>query len=91
MKEIILSYSHEIDGDYTGAGELAGRMAGSRSLTDCYLRNAYRFAMGQIEPDGEDLRALSVDFGSDAQLTQVLLTLVADPLFARRSFEAEKP
>ena len=81
----------EVDGDYTGAGELADRIAGSRSLADCYLRNAYRFAMGQIEPDGEDLRALSVDFGSDAQLTQVLLTLVADPLFARRSFEAEKP
>lgn len=81
----------EIDGDYTGAAELAGRIAKSRSLADCYVRNAYRFAMGQIEPPGEDLGALSGTFNSDARLTQVLLALIADPVFASRSFEAEKP
>ncbi len=81
----------EIDGDYTGAGELASRMAGSRSLTDCYLRNAYRFALGQIEPTGEDLGALGVGFGSDARLSEVLLTLIASPVFKSRSFEAVKP
>jgi len=81
----------EIDGDYTGAGELQSRLATSRSLTDCYLRNAYRFALGQIEPTGEDLRALGVGFGSDARLSEVLLTLIADPVFTSRSFEAVKP
>lgn len=81
----------EIDGDYTGAGELASRLATSRSLTDCYLRNAYRFALGQIEPTGEDLRTLGVGFGSDARLSEVLLTLIADPVFTSRSFEAVKP
>ncbi|HRI49075.1 MAG TPA: DUF1592 domain-containing protein [Pseudomonadota bacterium] len=81
----------EIDGDYTGAGELASRMAGSRSLTDCYLRNAYRFALGQIEPTGEDLRALGVGFSSDARLSEVLLTLIENPVFTSRSFEAVKP
>lgn len=81
----------EIDGAYYGAGELASRIAGSRTLSDCYIRNAYRFAMGQIEPTGEDLRALSSAFSSDARLTEVLLTLIADPLFVTRSFEAVKP
>ena len=81
----------EIDGDYTGAGELATRMAQSRTLTDCYLRNAYRFALGQIEPSGEDLRALGVGFSSDSRLSEVLLTLIADPVFKSRRFEAVKP
>ena len=47
--------------------------------------------MGQIEPPDEDLRSLSTAFDSEARLTQVLLTLIADPSFASRSFEAEKP
>jgi hypothetical protein len=81
----------EIDGDYRGPGELASRMAGSHTLSDCYVRNAYRFAMGQIEPTGEDLRALSSAFSSDARLTEVLLTLIANPLFVNRSYEAVRP
>ena len=81
----------EIDGAYRGAGELASRMAGSRTLSNCYVRNAYRFTMGQIEPTGEDLRALSLAFSSDARLTDVLLAMVKGPLFVNRSFEAVKP
>ena len=81
----------EIDGAYNGAGELTSRMAPSRTLSDCYVRNAYRFTMGQIEPTGEDLRLLSTAFSSDARLTDVLLTMIADPLFVSRSFEAATP
>lgn len=76
--------SMEASSGYDGVSELAERIAGTRRLSDCYIRQAYRFAMGQIEPPEDDLRALSPQFTSDAQLTDVLLALVQSPLFRAR-------
>jgi hypothetical protein len=81
----------EIDGDYDGLGELATRVAGSQRLVDCYLRHAYRYAMGQIEPAQSSttdlLASLHQGFSPDAKLVEALLTVVADPRFASRRFE----
>jgi hypothetical protein len=81
----------EIDGDYNGAGELISRVSGSHLLADCYVRQAYRYAMGQIEGADEDLRALAGAFSPDAKMTDVLLRIVRDPLFVVRSFEKPGP
>jgi hypothetical protein len=79
----------EIDGDYDGVGELTARLAGSQRLVDCYLRQAYRYAMGRIEPTAQvdSLAWLRDDFSSDAMLVDALVKIVSDPHFAARRFE----
>ena len=77
----------EIDGAYVGVSQLADKLAGSRILADCFVRQAYRFAMGQIEPTGADLGALGSAFSADARLTDLLLAIVASPIFVNRTFE----
>ncbi len=77
----------EIDGDYVGVAQLADKLAGSRVLADCYVRQAYRYAMGQIEPTGADLRGLDAAFSTDAKLTDFLLAIIAHPIFVNRTFE----
>ena len=77
----------EIDGDYRGVGQLAEELAGSHLLARCFAVQAYRYAMGQIEPGGDDPAALAPAFDTDAQLTDVFLALVASPIFVNRTFE----
>lgn len=76
--------SMEARSEYDGVSELAVKIAGTSRLSDCYIRQAYRYAMGQIEPPEDDLRALAPQFTSDAQLTDVLLALITSPLFRAR-------
>jgi hypothetical protein len=77
----------ELDGNFTGAAELATRLAASRVLSDCYARQAYRYAMGQVENPGEDLRWLTAASSVDARMTAVLLAVVNSPVFVMRAFE----
>jgi Protein of unknown function (DUF1592)/Protein of unknown function (DUF1588)/Protein of unknown function (DUF1595)/Protein of unknown function (DUF1587) len=77
----------EIDGDFHGVGELATRLSGSRLLANCYARQAYRFAMGDVEPAQGDLRWLTSSSSPDASMTAVLLALVGSPKFVTREFE----
>jgi len=79
----------EIDGDYNGAGELSTRLAGSRQVVDCYARQAYRFAMGEIEPGADTASSdwLRTGFSSDRRLTDVLMNIVTSPVFVTRKFE----
>lgn len=76
--------SMEARSEYDGVSELAVKIAGTSRLSDCYIRQAYRYAMGQIEPPEDDLRALVPQFTSDAPLTEVLMALVTSPLFRER-------
>jgi hypothetical protein len=78
----------EIDGPYKGAGELTAKLAGSRMLADCYVRQAYRYAMGQIEGANDDLSSLSTSFSADAKMTDVILAIVESPVFVQRQVEA---
>jgi hypothetical protein len=81
----------EIDGDYTGVTQLTGKLAGSHLLADCFRQQAYRYAMGQIEPVGSDLGSIGPAFSTDAQLTDILLAIVASPIFQNRTFESVGP
>jgi hypothetical protein len=81
----------EIDGSYSGVPELAVKLAGSEHLVDCYVKQAYRFAMGQVEPATDDLKSVRASFSSDARVTDVLMNLVDSPLFTTRTFEAQSP
>src|SRR5438046_10569798 len=81
----------EIDGPYQGASELATKLAGSSHLRDCFTRQAYRYAMGDIEPGGLTLASLQAGFASDAPMVRILLNLLTNPIFATRSFEGAAP
>ena len=79
----------EIDGAYDGVTELTTKLAGSRRLRDCFVKQVYRFGMGQVEPSDSAaaLNGLALDFTSDDKLSTVLLNLVRSQLFVTRSFE----
>jgi hypothetical protein len=84
----------EIDGSYVGVSQLAIKLAGSHHLVDCYTKQAYRYAMGQVEPSGSDLHSLnslSTLFSADARLTDMLLNIVAAPMFVTRVSEPPSP
>jgi hypothetical protein len=76
-----------LDGDFSGAGELAARLAGSRALSDCFARQVYRYALGQVEGANEDIGWLTSASSPDARMTDLLLAIVDSPAFTRRSFE----
>lgn len=77
----------EIDGDFTGVAELATKLAGSRLLADCYAKQAYRYAMGQVEDSAESLDWLTASFTPDMNMTAVLLAIVNSKSFVTRTFE----
>jgi hypothetical protein len=79
--------SGDVDGPYSGVSALAERIVDSKRLPQCYLRQVYRFAMGQVEiPDDQALfDALSRGWGADARMTDALLSLVASPVFVQRT------
>jgi Protein of unknown function (DUF1592)/Protein of unknown function (DUF1588)/Protein of unknown function (DUF1595) len=82
----------EIDGPYVGVSELATKIAGSRHLVDCYVRQAYRYAMGDIEPPaGGDLPALRASFSPDTRITDALLGMVSTRTFVTRVSETPSP
>ena len=81
----------EIDGAYDGVGGLAIKLAGSRVLAHCFVTQAYRYAMGQIERRASDLQTLDASFSNDAKLTDVLLAIVTSPAFVNRTFESPLP
>lgn len=82
----------EIDGKYHGLSELAPKIAGSHHLVDCFVKQTYRYAMGQVEPEGSaDIDGLGGSFSADTRLTDLLMSIVSNPMFVERVFEAAKP
>jgi hypothetical protein len=76
-----------LDGDFAGAGELAARLAGSQALSDCFARQVYRYALGQVEGQNQDVAWLTSAATPDARITDLLLTIVDSSAFSRRVFE----
>jgi hypothetical protein len=81
----------DADGDFVGVAGLTAKLVDSSSPVDCYTRQAYRYAMGQVEPPRDDLQSLRAGFSIDGRLTDVLLALVRSPVFVTRNFESTGP
>jgi hypothetical protein len=81
----------DIDGPFSGVTDLEQKLLHSQRPLDCFTKQAYRFAMGQVENPTDDLTRLSAGFSVDAPMTAVLVTLVTDPVFATRAFETSGP
>ena len=85
----------DADGTFHGVADLEDHLLASARFTDCFLRQTYRFAMGQIESDdADDVAALAVlaqGFSADSRLTDPLLSLVGAPAFTSRSTGGTSP
>jgi uncharacterized protein DUF1592/uncharacterized protein DUF1588/uncharacterized protein DUF1595/uncharacterized protein DUF1587 len=81
----------DIDGPFNGVADLAAKLVRSDRPLECFTKQAYRYAMGQVEPPGDDLGSLRAGFAVDAPMTDVLKTIVNDPIFVTRAFEPTIP
>jgi hypothetical protein len=85
----------DADGDFNGVSDLEQRLLGSARLTDCFVRQSYRFAMGQVESQQPDevaaLAAMATGFSADSRLTDPLLSLVGAPAFTARATGMTSP
>lgn len=77
----------DVDGAFVGVSELAQKLVGSKEMLGCYVKQAYRYAMGQEEGAGSQavLTAMQADFDVDSNMTEALMALVADPSFVQRT------
>jgi len=85
----------DADGPFAGVVELEDRLLRSARLTDCFVRQTYRFAMGRIETAAPDeaaaLAALAAGFSPDTRLSDPLLSLVVAPAFTWRTTAGGAP
>lgn len=87
--------SVDADGSFQGVADLEDHLLRSSQFIDCFVRQTYRFAMGQVESTGSDdvaaLSALAQGFSVDSRLTDPLLSLVAAPAFTSRATGVKSP
>lgn len=79
--------TQQLDGAVGGAAELSARLSIAPEVADCFARQVYRYAMGQIEPPDDDLAWLRTRSTMNSRITDLVLALVSDPVFVTRSFE----
>lgn len=78
--------TRDINGTFVGASELAMRMVEGHDLPDCFVKQLYRFAMGEVESTSPALLvALQDAFSVDVPISELMLALVSDPLFVVRA------
>lgn len=75
---------------FSGAVELAGHLAASRELHDCYTLLWTRYALGQADPDAATLAALQEGFYSDdGDITELLIDITTSDAFRYRTGGAQ--
>jgi hypothetical protein len=77
----------DVDGPFVGVSQLGQKLVGSKEVLGCYIKQAYRYAMGQEEgTNGKaDLAAMQVNFDADSHMTDPFESLMADPSFVQRT------
>jgi len=81
----------DADGPFVGVSALSDRLVASRRLRDCFVRQVYRFAMGQIETtvDRPVLDALAAGFTVDTPVADLLMALIERPEVSLRRIPAD--
>jgi hypothetical protein len=85
---IVGSKDGAIDGPFTGARELALRLAGSDQVRDCVATQWFRYAAGRTEevPDGCSLTTMQDAFGaSGGDLTELVVAMTQTDAFWYRA------
>ena len=77
----------DVDGPFVGVSQLAQKLAGSKEVLGCYIKQAYRYAMGQEESASSQavLAAMQANFSADSHIADAFKSLVADPSFVQRT------
>jgi hypothetical protein len=77
----------DVDGPFVGVSQLAQKLAASKEVVGCYVKQAYRYAMGQEEGTNSQavLTAMQTGFGADSHMTDAFKSLMADPAFIERT------
>jgi hypothetical protein len=85
---MIESCDSNLDGEFSGAAELAARIARSPLTRDCLATQWYRYAMGRIEDDSDrcSLDGVKERFGSaNGQFRELLVAIVMSEGFRYRA------
>jgi hypothetical protein len=74
-------------GSLNGAAQLATRLLGSPQVQKCFVTQAYRYAMGQVETPSATatLGDMQKGFNEDSPVINAFLALVAEPAFVLRT------
>jgi len=82
-----LEVGSDVDGKFEGAAQLAQKLVGSKQLVTCFMKQAYRYAMGQVEETttAPTLAAMETGFSVDSHITDALVSLVGQPAFVLRT------
>jgi hypothetical protein len=89
-----IAVGSDVDGTFTGASALEAKLVGSKQVIDCFARQVYRYAMGQVEGDDNTplgtatnavLASMQSGFTADTHITDAFLAIVADPSFVLRT------
>jgi hypothetical protein len=77
----------DVDGPFSGASQLGASLVKSQNAMNCFVKQVYRYAMGQEESPGVApvLANLEKGFTADSRVTDVLASLIADPSFVLRT------
>jgi hypothetical protein len=84
------SMKTDIDGDFSGVAQLAGKLAGSTMVRQCFARQWFRFAMNRYEqaPDNCSMKSIDTAFQSANESLNVLPgALVQSDAFLYRSVQ----
>ena len=81
----------DVDGEFVGAVELAHRLAGSEQVSDCMVRQWFRYGYGRTESIRDDtcsLDQLERAFdGSDGDLRELVVALTQSDAFLYRAVD----
>ena len=75
------------DGRFDGVAQLADRLSRSPEVAVCFVRQVYRFGMGELEFSDDSIAWLGAGFTTDSPLTDPLLALIASSAFEARRYE----
>jgi hypothetical protein len=82
-----LSIVDDVSGAFTGAAELAGKLANSQHAQQCYLIQSLRYVLGRKETEGDACSAAAAWRGmsqSGGNLKEAILSLVTSSTFRNR-------
>jgi hypothetical protein len=79
----------DVDGPFVGVSALSVKLMTSQQVLGCFIKQVYRFAMGQEETNDSSrmLSALASGFSADSRMTGAFTTLLTNPGFVLRSTE----
>ena len=81
----------DVEGPFVGVVEMAGKLAQSSLVSECFVRQWFRFAFGRVESDADDPRIATIAggfAGANGQVRSLLVALTQTPDFRYLALES---